>query len=374
MKRTTIIIMVLSLMVAALTQVFALSEIRTVLVPYSPEYEARVVSNLMNEYAKVSQHTLSYEDVRCNIKKLREWGMPEERMLTLTIDDVRTFLRDLTREGMHLTLSENEKITTKETTPLSTERELELELIQRILKEKGLTIEQFNSLINMSNDIDDIIAMSNAEIADIFSGTTTPPSKGLHTYYGNIPYFGGDGSTAFDTSINISSTYIQNYCNLSKDFSEYVLNRTYNNASTYSSQNIRFSYYLFGEYDNQIGGVHEGVDIHDANGSDRAIRSAHPGKIIGVGGTYGVVQVFDDFENWTVTYMHLDTSANGYSVDDYINRGSNLGNQDNTGLPSTSGNHLHTQVVFGETTNTPSGQNMTLSSEFPYYVLTWYLP
>src|SRR6056297_983727 len=129
MKSTTIIIMALSLMVAALTQVFALSEIRTVLVPYSPEYEARVVSNLMNEYAKVSQHTLSYKDVRCNIKKLREWGMPEERMLTLTIDDVRTFLRDLTREGMHLTLSENEKITTKETTPLSTERELELELI-----------------------------------------------------------------------------------------------------------------------------------------------------------------------------------------------------------------------------------------------------
>lgn len=134
MRRTTIIIMVLSLMVAALTQAFALGETRTVLFPYSPEYEARVVSNLMNEYAKISQHTLSYEDVRCNIKKLREWGMPEERMLTLTIDDVRIFLRDLTREGMHLTLSENEKITTKETIPILSERELELELIQRILK------------------------------------------------------------------------------------------------------------------------------------------------------------------------------------------------------------------------------------------------
>ncbi|WP_028308621.1 hypothetical protein [Desulfitibacter alkalitolerans] len=66
---------------------------------------------------------------------------------------------------------------------------------------------------------------------------------------------------------------------------------------------VRFSYFLYGE---AYPGIHEGLDVHDAVQSNREIRNATVGEVIGpIGGKHGIVKVYDDWLNETIVYMHM---------------------------------------------------------------------
>lgn len=156
------------------------------------------------------------------------------------------------------------------------------------------------------------------------------------------------------------------------DFAEHVFDRTYNYATSKEKQNIRFSYFLYGE---TSPGVHEGLDVCDTVSSTRPIISATPGDIVGpIGGTYGQVRVYDDYLDETIVYLHLynipssilNKTKKEVSIKDQI------GTQGKAGADYY---HLHVQALDGlyDASKIPSGSDTTLSSRIPYYYITYWI-
>ncbi len=198
--------------------------------------------------------------------------------------------------------------------------------------------------------------------------------KALHAYNKPIPYFGSEPGeiTYFDTKVHISDSSIQSYCDRAKSFAEFVFNRTYNNASTKEGQNIRFSYFLYGE---AYPGVHEGLDVCDMLSATRSIKSATPGDIVGpVGGTLGQVRVWDDYLNETIVYLHMynipQSILNGTKKD--VKVAEIIGTQGKAGASSY---HLHVQALDGKYTSStiPPGGDSVLESRIPYYYINFWI-
>lgn len=366
---------------------------------YQDDKDAVIIKNLMDEYAKVSDVPVSLEVIKSNIKNLRAWGMPEDKLANVTIEEIREFIKELSTTGLQqekdtadplqqqimkekgitqqelvwvynlgYTYDEICKMTYEEIQKYIAPAKVEYQNMINIAKEKGLSLQELSLLENTGLSYYEISKMPNEEIKDLLSKINPQSTKSSHTYYGTIPYFGeSDNSCTFDSVVPISTSAIQEYCEQAMDYAEYVFNRTYNYASTKAGQNIRFSYFLYGEYD---PGDHEGVDVLDAYSSHRDVKSAHYGLVVGtLGGSLGTVQIYDYYSQSTITYMHMDINDN-LSIGDTVYVGDIIGQQDDVG--TSNGNHLHTQVVYG--TNTfiyPGTSDYTLGCNFPYYVLTW---
>ena len=190
-----------------------------------------------------------------------------------------------------------------------------------------------------------------------------------HRYYGWIPYHGESVNYCdFDSIVPISTAAIQLYCDVSKRFAEHVFSTKYNESPTAAGQNIRFSYFLWGEVDGSS--IHEGVDVSNVVNSTSDIKSAHAGTIGGVrGGSYGTIQIYDPTVNYTMTYMHMSnvTSLPSVSV------GIVIGKQSNVTGGSPIGNHLHIQAEYGENYYIASASNSTLESSSTYYPMGYHI-
>jgi len=242
--------------------------------------------------------------------------------------------------------------------------------VQKVMKEKELSISEIELLQNCSFELNAIENMSKKEIYEILdyysSNDYVQTRTSYHTYYGTVPYFGeSDNTCVFESSVPITSNDIIWYCGRAKEFAEYVFSTQYNNSSTYAGQNIRFSYFLYGE---KSPGIHEGVDVCNVVDNDCTIKSAHTGTILNRGGSYGIVQI-DSSSGHTVTYMHMDT----ITTKPIAGVGLSIGHQSDVTGGDPIGEHLHFQVMDGDNTYIAPGGDYNLEADFPYYVMVWNL-
>ena len=186
----------------------------------------------------------------------------------------------------------------------------------QVMKEKNLDGKSMTLLCNLSYDYEDIHKMSEKQINEILAYYKTDgggATKSVNPWTSAIPYFGSETgeTTYFDSHVYLSTSAISGYCEDAMDFAEYVFNRTYNYASTKAGQNIRFSYFLYGE---QTPGIHEGLDVVDKVSSGRKIKTATPGDIImaPLGAPYGQVRVYKDYITETICYLHMKNIPQGH--------------------------------------------------------------
>ena len=299
------------------------------------------------------------------IEKLRGYGMSEEDLANLSQEKVIEFMRQLSKPP-----------STEKYAPPQGYSKGEIERYYEIIKEKELSEHQMKILGNLGFMLEDINKMAKDELIKVLSVYETDEFglKALHAYNKPIPYFGSEPGeiTYFDTKVHISDSSIQSYCDRAMTFAEYVFSRTYNYSSTKAGQNIRFSYFLYGE---AYPGVHEGLDVCDMLSSTRSIRSATPGEIVGpVGGTYGQVRVWDDYLNETIVYLHMynipQSILNGTKKS--VTVGENIGTQGKAGASSY---HLHVQALDGKYTKStiPPGGDDILESRIPYYYINFWI-
>lgn len=247
------------------------------------------------------------------------------------------------------------------------------------MADKKLSKKDMNLLGNLGFDYQEIGAMTKKQMDGLLAkyNQTVSGEVGIlavNPWPNPIPYFGSNTgeTTYFHTRVYLSTSAISSYCEDSMDFAEYVFNRTYNYASTKAGQNIRFSYFLYGE---QSPGIHEGLDVKDVNSSTRTIKSATPGDVVGpVGGTYGQVRIYQhDYIDETIVYLHMTVSPtilNGTNTD--ITLGETIGNQGKAGVDNY---HLHAQALDGCYTEStiPTGTDTVLVSRIPYFYITFFI-
>ena len=121
---------------------------------------------------------------------------------------------------------------------------------------------------------------------------------------------------------------------------------------TSSAPNAQCLYNLFGAayaagtgYEGQY---HSGIDMYVSGGSE--IYSAHTGVVTAIGGTYGIVAIYDEDKEVTYLYLHMDTSNTDAIVGRTIHEGDFLGMQSNVGLGGSGNQHLHIEVREGRKT------------------------
>lgn len=209
--------------------------------------------------------------------------------------------------------------------------------------------------------------MDNNQINNLISPmliNPNPPDN--YQYVASVPD-GGGTDEYFHWSINVTQDYLNWYVSASKQFAQHIFTEN-------TTSHLRWSYYLYGEWDNGttvdplgaydgvIGGTHEGVDVrHTASG--RPVKSASQGKVINVSpNNGGTVQILDDLGS-VVTYMHIGTP--NVVVNEPVYTFTTLGSQ------STSYGHSHIQVKSDS--SIPSGQDDNLECLPPYSYMTWYI-
>ncbi len=317
-----------------------------------------LILNLAREYHKISQD-YDVEQIKNNIKNLRILGISEDDLEDITIKEIQDIIKEA---NTYYTDGEDDSYIAKTANKMEINYEL-------VMKEKGLTVEEINLLCNLSYSPKAIYIMSSKELNYILEAYSDQlvSTRSTHTYYGTIPYFGeADNSCTFDSSIRITASAIDVYCTRAKQFAEFVFNTAYNNASSKNEQNIQFSYFLYGEAD---PGIHEGVDIRHNIDNHHSIRSAHIGTVGNSGGAYGVVQIYDEAIDSTITYMHMRYCTPASSVGLY----QTIGQQSDVTDAEPIAEHLHIQVETGENYTIETGTNSVLESDFPYFVMTWNL-
>lgn len=117
------------------------------------------------------------------------------------------------------------------------------------------------------------------------------------------------------------------------------------------------------------GQYHSGIDMF-SDGSSK-IYSAHTGEVTAVGGTYGIVAIYDKNKDVTYLYLHMNTANTDAVVGQTIYKGDFLGVQSNVGLGGNGGQHLHIEVRKGKKA-VPAGLptiNEALTSISPYNYL-----
>ena len=131
-------------------------------------------------------------------------------------------------------------------------------------------------------------------------------------------------------------------------------------------------YNLFGaaySVDGYWGKYHSGIDMF-SDGSSK-IYSALTGEVTAVGGTYGIVAIYDKNKDVTYLYLHMNTANTDAVVGQTIYKGDFLGVQSNVGLGGNGGQHLHIEVRKGKKA-VPAGLptiNEALTSISPYNYL-----
>jgi len=302
--------------------------------------------------------------------KLKKWGMSEKELAELTQEKLVKFMRELSAVPGPQKSSGAVEYTQKE-----------VDYYNQLLQKKNLTSKQMELLGNLGYTYNQISLMSKNELDKIISkysdatGELGIMATTYTAYTKPIPYHGSSPgeTTYFESSVYVSDDAIMGYCEDAMNVAEWVFSKAYNYASSQSTQNIRFSYFLFGE---KSPGIHEGLDVQDQQETHRAISSATPGNVVGTpGGAYGIVKVYDPVLSETIVYMHMvnipTALLNGTDKDITLNE--RLGYQGDAGL-NDGRYHLHLQALDGYWTGTvPLGDNYTLVSRIPYWYLNYHI-
>ena len=283
------------------------------------------------------------------IELLKDWGLSSEDLQTMTLADLKKFLS---------------KPIEKDNSKYNADNTLFPDM-HTVVARTDIPQKTINLLSNLGFNDQEIQHMTLTDIYEIIIpyalAAYAVPSNYIYVPF--VQYIGGNDEY-FHPNGHSGSTNMQREANYAKTIAEHSFSRTYNYATTQANQNIRFSYYLFGEFDASIG-THEGIDMVDQLQTNRTIMSTMPGQVIRKDATNGILVVYNSQLDISVAYMHLKINAN-LSVGSNVTQNTALGTQDKI---LADGRHLHIQVTDGRTTNVASGKDLTLTSVYPYNYL-----
>ena len=273
---------------------------------------------------------------------LHEYGLTEQQIDKLDLSTLRSALR-----GEFIKNRPSAKVPdlSESNVPESTKAKL---------AEKGITPGQAKSLDNMGFSVDQMLAMDAATVKELAPLSTLAAPSGY--IYASIPEGGGYEWLNPNVDINNLALFVSSY----RRGGAYIFNEA-------STSNFRYNYYIYGEWDANIG-THEGVDLQDVATYNRPVRSVTPGVVIGRNDSLGTVQIYDSYLDETITYMHMTNIS--VSVGSNVAVGNTIGKQ---GAQQATGYHLHFQAVDGRTTYISTGKDNILESRQPSGFLVWYI-
>lgn len=188
---------------------------------------------------------------------------------------------------------------------------------------------------------------------DVDGGSTTDPepNPGKQIIVTNMPSGIYHGNTEYfhPQSGMKNGTWSQNNGAEKENAVKSFYKKVFKASSTPNAQCL---YNLFGaaysEGTGYEGQYHSGIDMYVSGGSK--IYSAHTGVVTAVGGTYGLVAIYDENKKVTYLYLHMNTSGTDAIVGKTIHEGDFLGMQSNVGLVGSGNQHLHIEVREGRKT------------------------
>ena len=283
---------------------------------------------------------------------MRAHGLTEKGINNIDIKTIRNVLRN----GV---IVDSEKFSPE---PDWSKNKLTANLKEKISKKKISEI-QLRSLNNLGYTYEEIADMDIATVEALTGDVTimaAPPG-----YVGPVTVPDGGGTNEyFHPSVAVDINSLNWYVSASKQYAQYHFNE-YSNPLPSA---LRWSYYLYGEWDN-IHLTHEGVDVRHTNG--RPVRNvtgndSHKGLVIKTGPELvGFVQVYDAYLNQTITYMHIGIPT--VQPNQQITKGMQIGTQ------SVRDGHTHFQAFDGYSTRIPAAKYNTLECRIPYGFMTWWL-
>ncbi|HHY42658.1 MAG TPA: M23 family metallopeptidase [Thermoanaerobacterales bacterium] len=248
--------------------------------------------------------------------------------------------------------------------------------LEKIIASKNLSDRQMKGLRQRGYTYEEIAEMDNKTIESIvgsvslLSASNANPPEG-YQYVAEVPD-GGGTNEYFHPDVSVTTNQLNWYVSASKEFTKHIYNMSSNPPiGTYS-------YYLYGEwdgvtvdplgeYDGIPGGTHEGVDVKHTT-AGKTVISATEGVVIRCdpgGSLDGYVQIYDDYLNETITYMHVSNTE--------LREGHEVDTETVLGIQSKKLNHVHFQAYDAENTSIPSGKDDVLYCRIPYGFMTWYL-
>lgn len=116
------------------------------------------------------------------------------------------------------------------------------------------------------------------------------------------------------------------------------------------------------ELRNKYGYRHEGIDF--ANYKGASVYSLINGKVLRTGGSLNTIAIYDEVNNKTVVYMHVDNIK--VSAGNTVQKGTLIATESNKGTSSV---HTHVEVVNGQSSyaNVSSDKTLANSDPYPYW-------
>lgn len=219
-----------------------------------------------------------------------------------------------------------------------------------------MSIETVNNILTKDLDMDEI-AKYNAANEKNLGITATAPNE--YTCVASVPDGGGTNEW-FHPNANTTENTISNIVNSAKAGAQNIFD------SSYTYPNLRYSYYLFGEWGEDPGyenWCHEGVDMKHAVTSTASVYSPISGVVSKSSSSGKYVNIYNSSLGITMNFQHLNdvqgttTLAEGEPVE----AGQYLGKQ------NTTDQHVHVQVCsHSNCTSVHSGRDLTLNCISPY--------
>lgn len=234
-----------------------------------------------------------------------------------------------------------------------------VESYRQQLYARGLSEQNIYTLANLGFHLDEMVRLSESELNAILGKSRGKTSRAIiptYTVTGIPDNLYGDTSK-FTT--NSGMTNGDFYEDNNGYYIQYKVD-TFSKNSMPDADSYSNMYYLYGEYDPDIG-VHQGVDIQPSPRQCN-VYSQHSGIVVDYT-RYGAIGIYDSSVNRTFYYLHMRSRQ--VSPGDTVSYGDYLGISYNTGLPTGSGIHLHFEVAKGKD-NPQSGEQLVLKSLSPY--------
>ncbi|KJS19894.1 MAG: hypothetical protein VR72_16910 [Clostridiaceae bacterium BRH_c20a] len=206
------------------------------------------------------------------------------------------------------------------------------------------------------------------------SSTTCPVCGGTHPVPSNLGYvyevpYGGGMHEYFHSNIYVRD--VPHNAEMSRYIAEKLFKTTFNGSS--SDPNIRFSYYLWGEWGEcyDYYAVHEGVDFQNKHNLSSEVYLLTPGKIVLLDRTKKWLSIYDKDLGVTVNYQHLS------NIPSNLVQGQELTSAFiQIGTQNSSDRHIHVQVCSHtecQTVHSGYDTSYNLTCIKPYSYLYWYI-
>ncbi len=320
-------------------------------------------------------------------KILKDFGLHDDQIKNITMEEIRDLLAN--GKPANIPTSLRGEVTKNLNEEMSYIKEMHDKLI-----EKGLSCQNIDALHKMGYTHEEMLEMNKDKLKEILSKTQVPfgsstfssetgilsvgtcpicyshPAPSSLDYLSSVLYFGGYNEyfvpAAYTAYINL---YYVNYC---LNAVQEMFDLPYNYSSTEAGQNLRFSYYLFGEWGEcfDYWGLHEGVDLQCKTDETREVKAIAPGQIVYINRSSKYLNVYDPGLGVTYNYQHLSNIPYDLSVGDEIETYDPIGTQ------NSSDKHIHVQVCnHTECTNVHTGYDHDYNLEciIPYFYMIWYL-